>query len=922
MMSSAPRVDSAVWASAVVAFVVYANTLDAGFVYDDSRAIVTNDDVRTDSPWSSLWLHDFWGTPLAHGGSHGSYRPLAVLSFRLNAWLSGAAAAPGFHLANALLHAAASGALAAWARRLLGAAALPAGLVHALHPVHTEAVAGLVGRADVGAALWCVAALLAYRSHLRRRGGADPGAAAPYLALTLVCCVGSMLSKEVGVGTPLLCVAYEALCHLRLSASQVLCFLVGLSSKGMSRSSARSTRWVLLCLCAMVAARAALTGGRLPTFSSADNPASRSGCLVTRTLTFLYLPAFNFLLLLCPVTLSFDWSMEAIPLVTDLLDLRNAYTVAFYSAFVYVTFKHLRCLGEDAQLGCCKNSTHVNANSRIPSGPGKAGIGRSVSLDKHCNSPAHRRCRNLFCEVGMKTVDPGGSVCCKNVTDINANVRSHVVPGPVKVGNAQLIFQHNHCASPTIRRRGCCPFEDYLKNKERKRRTSSLVLFGIAMMVVPFLPATNLLAHVGFVVAERVLYMPSMGYCLLVGQGMARLAAHPWRSVRRLCLLGCLLLLLSFGVKTWRRNFDWKDEESLYRSGIHINPPKAYGNLGIILNAQGRSAEAEQCYRKALFYRPNMADVHYNFGVLLQSQRRLAEAIHEFRLAIQFRPTLAAAHLGLAAALGGVGRDAEAEAVLAACCSLDGSGLKDPGSHEAAVAGCRLQRGRLALARGRPQEAVRVFLGAVRSLPPRYPAQSLFNSLGEAYSRLGEDSLAESWFRAALAASPGHVAAHLSYGQMLARNSSRLVEAEHWYRRAQTLAPGDPAVHRHYGQFLLDRGRPAEAARSFLAAVSLSGADYEDVVRAAASLRLSGDLREAGRLYEMAAGIRPQDPAALSNLGALRHVTGRLREAEALYRRALRLQPDDAVSLQNLRKLGRLRGRLRGRLELEEREHT
>lgn len=38
----------------------------------------------------------------------------------------------------------------------------------------------------------------------------------------------------------------------------------------------------------------------------------------------------------------------------------------------------------------------------------------------------------------------------------------------------------------------------------------------------------------------------------------------------------------------------------------------AYGNLGSILSGQGRVAEAEWAYRKALDHRANMADVHYN----------------------------------------------------------------------------------------------------------------------------------------------------------------------------------------------------------------------------------------------------------------------------------------------------------------------
>ena len=49
-----------------------------------SRAILKNQDLRPETPISNIWYDDFWGTPLRHSGSHKSYRPLVVLTFRLN----------------------------------------------------------------------------------------------------------------------------------------------------------------------------------------------------------------------------------------------------------------------------------------------------------------------------------------------------------------------------------------------------------------------------------------------------------------------------------------------------------------------------------------------------------------------------------------------------------------------------------------------------------------------------------------------------------------------------------------------------------------------------------------------------------------------------------------------------------------------
>ena len=66
--------------------------------------------------------------------------------------------------------------------------------------------------------------------------------------------------------------------------------------------------------------------------------------LLTRALTFLYLPSFNLGLLLAPTQLSFDWSMGAIPLLEALSDTRLWVALASYSVLLLIFVK-----------GCLKN---------------------------------------------------------------------------------------------------------------------------------------------------------------------------------------------------------------------------------------------------------------------------------------------------------------------------------------------------------------------------------------------------------------------------------------------------------------------------------------------------------------------------------------------------------------------------------------
>ena len=61
-----------------------------------------------------------------------------------------------------------------------------------------------------------------------------------------------------------------------------------------------------------------------------------------------------------------------------------------------------------------------------------------------------------------------------------------------------------------------------------------IVALSLSLLVLPFLPASNLLFKVGFVVAERVLYLSSAGHCALVGIGAVAIAAQS-PLMKRVC---------------------------------------------------------------------------------------------------------------------------------------------------------------------------------------------------------------------------------------------------------------------------------------------------------------------------------------------------------------------------------------------------
>ena len=125
----------------VIAVLLYVNTLDCGYCFDDHSVIKLNQDLRPETPWRQLLENDFWGAGMKSRISHKSYRPLTVATFRLNYMLHELQPL-GYHLVNVLLHSAVCYLYVLLCGVVFSEVwpALIAGLLFAVHPIHTEAV--------------------------------------------------------------------------------------------------------------------------------------------------------------------------------------------------------------------------------------------------------------------------------------------------------------------------------------------------------------------------------------------------------------------------------------------------------------------------------------------------------------------------------------------------------------------------------------------------------------------------------------------------------------------------------------------------------------------------------------------------------------------------------------------------------------
>jgi len=102
-------------------------------------------------------------------------------------------------------------------------------------------------------------------------------------------------------------------------------------------------------------------------------------------------------------------------------------------------------------------------------------------------------------------------------------------------------------------------------------RRSRTGFFLLGFSTLALLPASNLLVITGTIMAERLLYLPSVGFAIAVSMGIHRVTAR--LGLGRMAAMAALSAIAAvYGARTYLRNPDWRDGETLYVSAAGAVP--------------------------------------------------------------------------------------------------------------------------------------------------------------------------------------------------------------------------------------------------------------------------------------------------------------------------------------------------------------
>ncbi|KAF1748162.1 hypothetical protein GCK72_024629 [Caenorhabditis remanei] len=271
----------------------YLSCLNGDFVFDDAESIVNNPIVNGEESLSQIFTRDFWGRPIASPHSHKSYRPVTTFTFWLNYQLHGKSTL-GYHIVNIICHGVATMVFYLFARLLEKRfnhfeVALPSAVLFAVHPVHTEAVANMTGRAEL---LMTIFSLLALITFIRNE---------TFSWNFVIFVTMATFSKEQGL----------------MAIPIALCIDLVTRAPFSSKHPATIVFFLLLTFLRMF-----INGFQTAKFTKLDNPAAFIESGFYRAVNYSYIWLYHIYLLVIPANLCFDYSMGCIPPISSLYDVR------------------------------------------------------------------------------------------------------------------------------------------------------------------------------------------------------------------------------------------------------------------------------------------------------------------------------------------------------------------------------------------------------------------------------------------------------------------------------------------------------------------------------------------------------------------------------------------------------------------------
>jgi tetratricopeptide (TPR) repeat protein len=191
-----------------------------------------------------------------------------------------------------------------------------------------------------------------------------------------------------------------------------------------------------------------------------------------------------------------------------------------------------------------------------------------------------------------------------------------------------------------------------------------MITFGLAWSAVAFLPVHNVLLPTGIVLAERTLFLPSIGAFFALG-GLLAFVLERIRRPLRVAVAGLTATLLALGIyRSNLRHQVWSDQFKLWYVTANQDAPRSFRAHEAMADSYwyiDLEGQAEREYRLAMqLAPPPFTGPMLNYAHRLRSRGNCYPAVDLYRKALRVRPGNMPSLVPLIACLLDLGRYREA----------------------------------------------------------------------------------------------------------------------------------------------------------------------------------------------------------------------------------------------------------------------
>ena len=184
-------------------------------------------------------------------------------------------------------------------------------------------------------------------------------------------------------------------------------------------------------------------------------------------------------------------------------------------------------------------------------------------------------------------------------------------------------------------------------------KKSREIFFGIWWFLITLFPVSNII-QIFNPLADRYLYLPLIGFCLalsiFINSILHRILAPRINKFTVLKVLSVAAILIFYSSVTISRNYDWKDNFTLFSKTLESSPnsPIAHGGLGTAYQQQGKYDEATREFKKTVELMPRHYKAHYSLAYLYEMQGFVEQAIYHYEKVVEINPNFVDAYYNLA----------------------------------------------------------------------------------------------------------------------------------------------------------------------------------------------------------------------------------------------------------------------------------